>query len=198
MDLCFAVMWANLWQTKLRGKETLAMFTRVVIISSLFMAAKCQYQILQASASLYQMSIPDEQRDLNLKTDGAEYLPACYEIKEGDKDKLITRDYAEQNLLAAKMSGRPNVYYYPFLSAKISGRQIPIACDPQTGLIKYDAATNSKQVKISPQALPIEKIAEKISLASLIMLIALAFLSKFLKYPEKLRSVGNLPQLKHP
>ena len=198
LDLSFAVMWANLWQTKLQGKETLAMFTRVIIISSLFMATKYQYQIYHAPSNPYVMNIVDEHRDLKLKTDGAEYLPACYQLKDGDSDKLITRDYAEKNLHAAKMPNQLNIYYFPFLTAQMGTKQVPITCDPQTGFIKYDAAAYSMPIVVTHQFLPIEKLAAKISLASLIMLIALAIINIFWNRREKPQSVRNLPQLNHP
>ena len=193
LDLCFAVMWANLWQTKLQGKETLAMFTRVVIISSLFMATKYQYQIYHAPANPDVMNITDEHRDLILKTDGAEYLPACYQIQAGDDDKLITRYYAEQNLQTSKIPGRLNYYYFPFLTAKMGTTHISIACDPQTGFVTYDAIANALPIVITPQVLPIETIAAQISLGSLILLIALAFLNKFWNRSGKPQFVRNLP-----
>jgi hypothetical protein len=197
LDLCFAVMWANLWQTNSKGRETLAMFTRVMIIFTLFMAIKYQYQIYQAPSDPYIMNIIDEQRDLKLKTDGAEYLPACYQFKEGERDKLITRDYAERNLRAVKVPGQLNINYFPFLIAQMGSIQVPIICDLQTGFIKYDAAAYPLPVIVAPQFLPIEKIAAKISLVSLLMLIALAFLGKFWKRNEKPQCVRNSPQLNH-
>jgi hypothetical protein len=185
LDLSFAVMWANLWQTKLQGKETLAMFTRVIIISSLFMATKYQYQIYHAPSNPYIMNIIDERRDLTLKTDGVEYMPACYQIKEGDRDKLITRDYAEQNRLVPNKLGQAKIYYFPFLRAKVGTKDVALTCDPQSGFIKYDETPDSLSIVVTQQFLPIEKVAAQISLASLIMLIALAFLDKIWKRREK-------------
>ena len=197
LDLCFAVMWANLWQTKQRGKETLAMFTRVTIISSLFMAIKYQYQIYHAPSNPYIMNAIDERRDLALKTDGAEYMPACYKMRDVDRDKLITRDYAEQNQQVPEKLGQAKIYYFPSLIAKMGTKDVSITCDPQTGFVKYDEIAFPLPIQVSNQFLPIEKIAFQISLASFILLIALAFLNKFLNRREKPQSVRNLPQLNH-
>ncbi len=191
LDLCFAVMWANLWQSKQQSKEILAMFTRVIIFTSLFMSTKYQYQIYHAPSNPYIMNIIDEQRDLSLKTDGAEYLPACYQIKEADRDKLITRDFAEQNLQAPEKPSQVNIYYFPFLAAKIGTKDVSITCDSQSGFIKFDNIAGSQPIVVTHFQLPIEKLAAQISLASLFLTIALTFLGKFLNSRKKPQSVRN-------
>jgi hypothetical protein len=179
LDLCFAVLWANMWQSQQSGKETLAMFTRVIIVSSLFMAAKFQFQVYHAPADPYIMNITDERNDLRLKVDGAEYLPACYQPQNDDSQNLVTRAYAERNLKAVTTPGLLNVYYFPFLSIKMATRQISISCDPDTGFIKYDAPLSSSPIVITKEFLPAEMYGAQISLLSLATLIALVLMSKF-------------------
>ncbi len=59
-------------------------------------------------------------------------------------------------------------FYYPFLTASADGVDVPIACDPATGLMAASIAPGS-MVTIVKKPPPVERLGYAITLASLVL-----------------------------
>jgi hypothetical protein len=122
-------------------------------------------------------SLDVEALRLSQRADATEYMPACRLPRPSDE--IV--DGSSVNILEQGLSERgPNtlpVFYFPFLTVQANGTPVPIACDPATGFIIAEVEEGAK-VEITKMALPIERLGNAITLASLALLAGAAWLSR--------------------
>lgn len=116
-----------------------------------------------------------------LKTGAPEYLPACwinpddrYGLASGNNLKYLSEGYP----VLGNAPDILKVFYYPFLTAVKDGKALAMACDPQTGFIRFPDGVDSHTVTISAGRPDGERLAFGISLAGLCGFLVLSYATR--------------------
>ena len=183
LDLTFAVLVSYFWENERKSRYFLSTALVIVIVLPMVLAVFSQLQKYQTAPDGKSEFTVSEMVQFDLKSDAAEYLPSCMIVPEALRERSMTKANAELNKIAiVEPSSRP-IYYFPFLSAKLNGKVLPMTCDPATGYVKFESPQVG-EISFTKTALPIEVIAGRVSSISAVLILILSiFIWKRRKEP---------------
>ncbi len=153
------------------GLPRAGMLMRLMLVVAVLVTGKCMLGRGVAGADpilMFRTPAVEDER-IAAGADAAEYLPYCRTpqssdvVVEGTSQKIV-----EASLPKAGPGVLP-VFYYPFLTVRVDGNEVDIACDPSTGFIKAELPLGANP-KVEATALNVERIGYAITLASLALL----------------------------